>query len=232
MSDSCRVVLLPGLGADGRLLAPQRGVLGDLEVPPWIAPRGPEGLPEYAQRLAATVSCRRPAVLGGVSLGGMLAFEMARHLQPGVVVLISSCRSGQSVRPSLRLLRALVRPLPAWAIRCTQRLSPLLSGIVIGATPPQRKMCVAMYRAADVHFIQWALRAITRWRPAPLESVPVLAIHGAKDRLIPLGRVRADEIIPDGGHLINLTHADDVNRFLRQAVEIASSGGQAGRLPN
>jgi len=232
MADACSVVLLPGLGTDDRLLGPQRSALGDVEVPPWIAPRAEEGLPEYAQRLAATVSCRRPAILGGVSLGGMLACEMARHLRPQVVVLIASCRSGQSVGPSLRLLHGLVGPLPAWTIRGMQRLSAMLSDLAIGATASQRKMCIEMFCDADVDFVRWALAAIVRWRPAPLDGVRVLAIHGAKDRLIPLRRVRADEIIPDGGHLINLTRPEQVNRFLGKALEIAKAGEQADRLPN
>jgi pimeloyl-ACP methyl ester carboxylesterase len=232
MADVCRVVLLPGLGTDERLLAPQRSALGELEVPPWIPPRAEEGLPEYAQRLAATVSCRHPAVLGGVSLGGMLACEMARHLRPQVVVLIASCRSGESVGRSLRLLHALVGPLPAWTIRGMQRLSALLAELTRGATAPQRKMCVEMFCDADVEFVRWALAAIVRWRPAPLEGVRVLAIHGAKDRLIPLRRVQADEIIPDGGHLINLTRPEQVNRFLDKALQIAGADGPAGPLPN
>ncbi|MGA2068793.1 MAG: hypothetical protein ABSG86_27745 [Thermoguttaceae bacterium] len=88
-----------------------------------------------------------------------------------------------------------------------------------GLGADERKMCVAMFRDADPHFMRWAVGAILRWRPAPLEGIPVRAIHGARDRLIPACRVEADEIVPGGGHLINLTHADAVNRFLREAGE-------------
>jgi pimeloyl-ACP methyl ester carboxylesterase len=52
--------------------------------------------------------------------------------------------------------------------------------------------------------------------------VPLRQIHGAKDRVLPAARAEADLWIPDGGHLINITHAGQVNRFLREAGEDAS----------
>ena len=49
-------------------------------------------------------------------------------------------------------------------------------------------------------------------------GVRVFQIHGGRDPLIPARRVEADEIIPDGGHLINVTHAREVNAFIRTAA--------------
>jgi pimeloyl-ACP methyl ester carboxylesterase len=36
--------------------------------------------------------------------------------------------------------------------------------------------------------------------------------------VIPAWRVDADEWIPDGGHMINVTHPDTVNAFIRRAI--------------
>ena len=95
-----QLILLPGLGADHRLLEPQRRAFPQLIVPPWIPPRKNESLPDYAARMAETVTPSRdvPLVLGGVSFGGMLAYEMARHLKPDAVVLIASCRNRRGLR--------------------------------------------------------------------------------------------------------------------------------------
>jgi len=79
---------------------------------------------------------------------------------------------------------------------------------------------VAMFRDADPRFVKWGAPAIRQWRPGPPPAeVPVRHIHGAEDRVIPARRARADVLIADGGHLINMTHAEQVNRFLRQAAE-------------
>jgi len=101
----CHLILFPGLGADRRQFEPQRAEFPGLAVPPWIAPRPSESLPDYAARMAETVPHGPNVVLGGSSFGGMVAYEMAGHVRPAVVVLIGSCRSPQAIGPMLRLLR-------------------------------------------------------------------------------------------------------------------------------
>ena len=103
-----QLVLFPGLGTDRRLFEPQRSAFPDLWVPPWIVPKRKETLPDYAARMAETIVPRRPTVLGGASFGGMVAYEMARHVEPEAVVLIGSCRSPRSLHPVARGLRPLV----------------------------------------------------------------------------------------------------------------------------
>ena len=83
-------VLLTGLGADERLFNAQRAAFPGLVTPRWIAPWPREGLAEYAERFAAEIPISRPLVLGGCSLGGMVAYEMAHVLRPDALVLIAS----------------------------------------------------------------------------------------------------------------------------------------------
>jgi pimeloyl-ACP methyl ester carboxylesterase len=240
MPPAFQLILLPGLGSDYRLLEPQREEFSQLVVPPWIPPLRGESLPHYAARMAETVrpgdcpdfrgrtpqewDCPpvapgSPLVLGGVSFGGMLALEMARHLKPDAVVLIASCRSPRGLRPIYRAGRRLLPlvPVQAWGV------AKLLSGPVvrlrIHVPPARRKLAVAMFKQSDSRFMHWTLHAILNWQPTPLTGIPVFHIHGGRDPLIPARRVTADEIIPDGGHLINVTHGDEVNRFIRSAAE-------------
>ena len=58
MNQAFQLVLLPGLGADHRLLEPQRQAFPQLVVPAWIPPQKNESLPEYAARMAETVGRR------------------------------------------------------------------------------------------------------------------------------------------------------------------------------
>jgi pimeloyl-ACP methyl ester carboxylesterase len=210
---------LPGVGADQRLLEPQRAAFPDLVVPPWILPKRHELLADYAARMAATIPPVRPMVLGGVSFGGMVAYEMARHLKPDAVVLVSTCRTRDGVRSTWRALAFLGQWAPAGLVTLAKPISPLAVARFPLLTPAQRQLCVAMFKDTDPGFLKWAITAILHWEPQPPQGIPVFQVHGLRDIVIPAGSVNAHEIIPDGGHLINLTHAEQVNAFIRRAME-------------
>jgi pimeloyl-ACP methyl ester carboxylesterase len=222
---SFRLILLPGLGADYRLLEPQRVAFAHVVVPPWIPPLRRESLPHYAARLAETIVVQRdrPLVLGGVSFGGMLAYEMAHCLKPDAVALIASCRTERSLRPFCRIGGRLLPLLPSqvWGI------AKLLAGPALATRrkipAKRRELTVRMFREQESQFMHWTVRTIMAWKPSPPPEAPVFQIHGGRDRLIPARRVAPDVLIPDGGHLINVTHADQVNAFLRRAAGLAES---------
>jgi pimeloyl-ACP methyl ester carboxylesterase len=215
-----QLILLPGFGADDRLLEPQRRDFPQLVVPRWIPPRKKEPLAAYAARMAEVLKPSPvPLVLGGVSFGGMLAYEMARHLKPEAVVLIASCRNRRGLRWLYRAGRPLWPLVPAWTwdiAKSFSRPSVLFSSRMSAG---ERELLNQMFREADNRFMHWTVHAILGWKPSPLEGVRVFQIHGRRDRLIPPWRVEADVWVPDGGHLINVAHARAVNAFIRSVLE-------------
>jgi pimeloyl-ACP methyl ester carboxylesterase len=211
------LLLLPGLGADQRLFTPQRQAFPDLDVPAWIEPHSGERLTDYADRLAERLRPRRPLVLGGVSLGGMIAWELARHLRPEALVLIASCRSPQAISRFFRMCGAFGGRMPERLIQGTKPMSVFTAGRLSGGRDYSR-LCMRMYCDSDPRFVRWASRAVVEWQPRPPAGGPVFQIHGARDRIIPARGVPADVLVADGGHLINLTHAAVVNEFLGAAA--------------
>jgi pimeloyl-ACP methyl ester carboxylesterase len=219
MTHPFQLIMVPGLNCDHRLLEPQREEFPQMVVPAWIPSRHNESLPDYAARLAETVkpSSDAPLILGGVSFGGMVACEMARHLKPKAVVVIASCRGPQGLRPTYRALRGL---LPLVPVRTWDVLKLLATPTVMLAdrvSPAQRDVLVRMFQESDSYFSHWVIHAILHWELTPMDGIRVLQIHGRHDRVLPARRAKADEIIADGGHMINVTHAKQVNAFIRRA---------------
>jgi pimeloyl-ACP methyl ester carboxylesterase len=216
-----RLILLPGLGADGTLFDPQRSAFPQLEVPNWLPHEPGESLPAYALRMAATIKPSEHYYLGGASFGGMVACEMVQHLTPPprAVLLIASGRSGDCIAPHLRYFVKFARFLPERSFNAAQDLTPLFIQKFGRLTPEQREWFGAMLAAVEAPFIRWGIAAIIDWTGCDLGDMPVHHIHGSDDELIPNARVKADEVIPGGGHLINVTHADQVNAFLAKHVQ-------------
>jgi pimeloyl-ACP methyl ester carboxylesterase len=218
MDNRFQLVLLPGLGADRRQWEPQAAVFPGLMVPSWISPERGETLPAYAARLAETISRQKPLILGGSSFGGMLALEMARHLRPKAVILIGSCRSPAAINRGVLLLPPLLCRIPGFGIRISKPLAPLAVQTFRQLDHQRRRLCATMFQEADPRWITWAIRAILQWQPTPLADTPVFHIHGQRDRMIRASMVTADLMVADGGHLINLTHAEQVNDFIRKVL--------------
>ena len=147
----------------------------------------------------------------------MLACEMAGQLRPKALVLVGSCRRPEAIRRDVRWLRPILSHVPGWGVAAAKPLAPLVLFTFGGLTPEQKRLCAAMFRASDRRWLRWAIGAILHWRPTPIVGPRVFQIHGRRDRMIRVSRVAADVVVPDGGHLINLSHAEQVNEFIRQA---------------
>lgn len=214
MQAALRLILFPGLGADARMYEPQRAAFPGLEVPRWLEPRRRETLADFARRMSERIDPAGPLFLGGSSFGGMVALEAARFLNPRAVFLIGSCRSPRSVPWSFRAAARVGRFAPGPVLRMIHGLNSRSTWMFGDLNPQQHAMMVAMMRDADPAFIQWGGHALTRWAGAGEPAAPVHHIHGGDDRIMPCRLVRPDVIIPGAGHLLNVTHADEVNRFI------------------
>lgn len=206
--------LLPGMGADARMFRPQQRAFPELQVLEWIPPEPRETIVHYAGRLSERVLISPGSFLGGASFGGVVALEMAALLPVKKCLLIGSLRSPAGLRLAYRPWR---------------RLSSLLSlGPVLarGSLWPARYLCGPSTRGtlrqladADGRFLSWAARALLDWIPsANIAAVAVSQIHGQRDWLLPANLSQADFIVPQAGHLLSLTHPQEVNDFLRRQM--------------
>ena len=225
MSVDLPLILLSGMGADERLFRRQKEALPDLRLPGWIAPERGDDLPRYAQRLAASIDPGGPCFVGGASFGGMIALEMARHLDVRGCFLISSVRSSRELPLRARMFKplAMVLPpgsggIPPLAARAALRVAgPFLS--------PVPYNLVRQLADADGRFLRWASMALLRWRPhADSLAVPVHQIHGDRDHVLPHTLTLPDALIAGGGHLLPMTHADQINDYLLERMDSNGSG--------
>lgn len=83
-----RILLLTGMTPDHRIFDRLLPLLSNAAVVDWISPIEHESIVSYAARLSRTVSHDEPIVVCGVSFGGIIARELACHLNAASCVLI------------------------------------------------------------------------------------------------------------------------------------------------
>lgn len=211
-----RFILLPGMGADERLFRPQKAHGFVFEVPRMPVPEPGDDMHTYARRVLDLIELDGPCVIGGVSFGGMLAYEMATICRPRAVLLIASCRQPEAIPRYYWLAEKVSRVLPDVLIRRRCVASSRIMARLESLTHDHYRLIRDMSVDVPVPFLRRVGRMILKWR-APFElPCPSFHIHGAADRIIPLRRVEPDSVVADGGHLINLTHAEAVNAFIEQ----------------
>lgn len=243
-----RLILFPGLGADERLLMRQRAHFGDrLVIPAWPKPLALEGLLEFAGRWAleasagrvAGVSLTPPYYIGGVSFGGMFAISAAAHLSPAPagLFLIASARNRHALPGRTRFLEATLSRWPAPMLRAIMRS---FAGLIVKRerlSPEHESLVRAMAADAGVPLARWQGRACVGWRQQERSVratggglIPIHQLHGDRDWILPLVKSDADEVVRGAGHLVNMTHAEAVNRYLDVKMGV-SAGAAEGPSP-
>jgi pimeloyl-ACP methyl ester carboxylesterase len=241
------LVLLHGVGPDGRMFAPIMTRLADsAHSIVWNLPgyggkplHVPLTFPGLAAALSADTQDPTPAVVLGHSIGGMLALEFAATFPERVRALILSAttpafgsRDGAFQR---EFLKARLASLDAG--RTMAELAPQFApGLVGSGAAPEAAPAAArlMAELPEATFRAALACLVTFDRRADLANIPVptLLIAGEEDTNAPLKTMTRMaeaipgarlEVLPRTGHLAPLEcpdrYADIVRRFLAELPE-------------
>jgi len=203
-----KTIILPGLAADSRMYpSPAYESLTDVAFVDWPEYTGEKTLAAMAESIIARYKITRDMFIGGSSLGGMVALEIAKNAGISKVLLIGSATTPDSVNPALEKLSTLAEITP---IKLIQTL--------IGKTNlSELHVALSMFEQSDPHFIQAMCKAIFRWEGKGAYIGTICRIHGSDDKVIfpPAEDVR---IIEGGGHVISMTHGDIVAEFIAENI--------------
>ncbi len=208
-----RLYLIPGTGADHRLFhALDLSDYDTVNVKLPIAYRR-ETMAGYAARIAREqFDTTRPFGILGVSLGGMVATELAEQLRPEHVVIVASAKTRDELPPGYRLGRSLpaYRMVGGRTMRWfTKRAQPKMEPMA----DAQRDLFIEMIYAKDPKFLQRAVGLMVRWERT--EAPPnVTHVHGTLDRTLPYRFARPDITVEDEGHMLTYSRPELVEGVL------------------
>lgn len=221
MSGKVKIYFISGLGADRRvfrnLIFPTDFELIYLD---WIIPMPDELLEDYAIRLASDIDPTTPFYLVGLSMGGMMATEIAKKLNPIHTFLISSVPNHKQIPWYFKLAGKLKlqKMITASLIKQARFISPTLLG---GKTPEERILLKKLILDSDPVFMKWAITSILEWRNSE-KPENLTHIHGNKDITLPIRYCKPDVIINGAGHFMIYANAKEISSYIMQKIDITA----------
>lgn len=215
------VYCISGLGADERIFC-------KLQVPDttfhyirWVQPLPTESINNYATRLRDQITHTDP-VLMGVSFGGMMSIEIAKMLSVDKVVLISSIKSSRELPRWMQVCGQLKfdKMLPAkplHSIRPLRALRPV-QNYFLGTESEEEKAIANHFRdTVDPLYLRWSINQVLNWKNEWLPS-NFYHLHGEKDHIFPLRKVRATHVVKEAGHFMIMNRCNEINEILQKIL--------------
>ncbi|WP_214070627.1 alpha/beta hydrolase [Mucilaginibacter sp. dw_454] len=212
-----KIFLIAGLGADTRLY--NNIDLGDNDVTPvdWIEPNETDTLNTYSQKLIHQYFVTNNSIVIGVSLGGMIATEIAKQLRLNKVILISSIKTISEAPWYFKFFNA----VPLYKI---------LTGRVLGKIGYIAKPFFGhmdkhdawlfhdMVQKSSPKFLKWAIGAALTWDN---QVVPpnMYHIHGDKDLVFNYKNIINATIVKGGTHIMVFDKAKQINKILKDILK-------------
>jgi pimeloyl-ACP methyl ester carboxylesterase len=211
-----KAYFISGIGADYRLFTHIR-LPGGYETSyiHWIPPQQSETLPSYARRLVGQIDTAEPFVLIGLSLGGIMAVEIAKSTPPVCTIIISSIPRSSHLPPYFAL---------AHRLQLTKATPPTLVKFLAAVkhrltmkSRDNRKIMREIIRSGNDEFITWAMDAVLKWDNDFLPQ-PLYHIHGTRDAVFPIIWTTPTHIIPKGGHMMVMNQPGIINDLLEEIL--------------
>lgn len=186
----------------------------DVHYLSWHMPQINETLASYVSSLSKQIKAENP-ILVGVSLGGVMAQEIARTREVQKLILISTVTHSnqkskfQKFCSYIPIHRLFLRPY-VWFIN---RMVAKPVGTFFKRAVPLINTYLP-YR--DFRYVNWALNTFIEWKSKP-NTIPLLHLHGTRDQFFPIkGMDKNCIIVQDGTHAMVLTKASTISEKIKE----------------
>ncbi|KLT70872.1 MULTISPECIES: alpha/beta hydrolase [Flavobacterium] len=212
------VYFMPGLAASSSIF--ERIQLDDsvFEVCllEWEIPLPKESLSEYALRITKKITHPNP-VLIGVSFGGILVQEMARHINARKIIIISSVRSNLEFPKRMKIGKTTkaYKLIPMQLLLNVEKLAKFSFGEKINK---RIKLYEKFLSVRDLHYLQWAVESVILWDRNQIDE-KVIHIHGDQDDVFPIKYIKSCIIVKGGTHVMILNKYKWLNENLPLIIQ-------------
>ena len=210
------IYCISGLGADERVFSKFKFPQHEIHFIKWIIPEKNQSIEAYAKILISQIHHDNP-ILIGLSFGGMICIEIARHIKTELIIIISSIKSNNEM-PLWMQLSGKLKLNRLFPMRSFMLIEPL-EDYNLGVTTKEEKTMAHEYRrTVDTGYSNWAVNTLINWKN---KTAPenLYHIHGNKDRIFSIKKIKPDYTIHSGGHLMILNKSAEVNKCINSILK-------------
>ncbi|WP_192348786.1 alpha/beta fold hydrolase [Algoriphagus sp. Y33] len=209
------ICIFSGLGADERVFQKLDFSGFKTTFVKWIVPQDEETIEHYATRLLDQISATNPTLIG-LSFGGLIAVEVAKQIDTQKVILIASAKTKSEIPFYYRFAGrlGLHKLLPTGLLKSSNFVTNWFFGT---SSTFDKQLLKQILIDTDPTFLNWAIDKVTRWTNQT-QTKNIFHIHGTGDRILPLGFINCDRTVKNGGHLMTLNKADELNNIIKQQI--------------
>ena len=181
----------------------------------WEIPQIKESLSDYALRITKKIKHENP-VLIGVSFGGILVQEMARHIEARKVIIISSVRSNSDFPKRMKIGKTTkaYKLIPMKLILNIENLAKFSFGEKINK---RIKLYEKFLAVRDLNYLQWAVESVICWDRSEIDE-KVVHIHGDHDDVFPIKYINSCIVVKGGTHIMILNKYKWLNENLPSII--------------
>ncbi len=207
--------IFTGLGGDERIFQHLDFSGFSVNFIKWNIPHKNQDIQDYATQLLSQIKSDRP-VLIGLSFGGLMAIEIAKQIKTEKVILIASAKTRSEIPFYYRLAGRI--GVHKWIpVRIYKKPNIMPRWVYRSKLTPERQLLQQILQETNPIFLKWAIDKIVTWKNQTIVE-NIFHIHGSHDKLLPKRYIKSNITIQNGGHLITLSKADDINRILKQEI--------------
>jgi pimeloyl-ACP methyl ester carboxylesterase len=211
-----KVYFISGIAADSRVFKHIRVPAGfEAVYIDWIRPYSNESLSDYAIRLAKKINTEESFCLIGLSLGGIVASEIAVRTHPRAVIIIGSVPVYTQLPGYYKWVRRL--KLHKLVPGSLYKNAAIVKHFFKREDEEDKKDIYRMVRATDPAFIRWGINAVLNWTNNQLPP-SLTHIHGTRDEVFPFAFTSPSHVIPKGDHMLVISHPNEINLILKEVL--------------
>lgn len=152
----------------------------------------------------------------GVSFGGIIATEVAKHISCTKIIIISSSKTKWEVPFYYRWAVAIKLHLliPTNFLKHANFISYWLFGV---KNQNEKDLLKNILAETNAKFLKWALGEIGKWKNTSIHN-SLVHIHGDNDKILPISFSKPNYKIKGGGHFMTLNKASEITEILKKEI--------------